>query len=221
MSKRQVASRRRLFQGKTLTSPKTTIWPYSNRKSYMNLWDPFPARVTVRLRYNTSPTITVGTGVATNYVFAANSIFDPDVTGTGHQPYGHDTYATIYNQYQVKKATIVVTAAGNTSCMFGVNISDQAAAYTDFDTIKERKGSKYAVMVSNGPTQTVVNYFTSKFMGNQFQQAATFGANPADLFYFNVWATMPNITDAGADRDFNVAIVYDVEMWDLKPLAQS
>lgn len=174
-----------------------------------------------RLRYSTDISITPTTGAAGIYAFAANSIFDPDVTGVGHQPYGHDTYANIYNHYQVKKATIVVRCTSNTNCIYGVNISDSSGAITDYDLIKERKGCKFTVYNSNGPSQAITNYYTDQFMGNPYQLAATFGNNPADIFYFNVWCTMQTASSTGAARDFQVCITYDVEMWDLKPLSKS
>lgn len=33
--------------------------------------------------------------------FRANSIFDPDATGVGHQPYGRDTLAEVWQSYKV------------------------------------------------------------------------------------------------------------------------
>jgi hypothetical protein len=35
------------------------------------------------------------------YQFAGNGCFDPDITGTGHQPYYWDTYTGVYNYYSV------------------------------------------------------------------------------------------------------------------------
>jgi len=35
------------------------------------------------------------------HLFRANSIFDPDFTGVGHQPLSHDQYALRYSQYRV------------------------------------------------------------------------------------------------------------------------
>lgn len=70
----------------------------------------FPARKTVALRY--VQTVSLDPSAATNaiQVFRANSIFDPDYTGTGHQPMFRDNYATIYNEYKVNHSTITMVA---------------------------------------------------------------------------------------------------------------
>lgn len=43
-----------------------------------------------------------------NYIFKVNSLFDPDLTGVGHQPRGLDQWAAFYRQYKVHavKATV-------------------------------------------------------------------------------------------------------------------
>lgn len=44
----------------------------------------------------------------TAYTFRTNSLFDPDYTSTGHQPYGYDSLAAQYSRYLVYKSTIRV-----------------------------------------------------------------------------------------------------------------
>ncbi len=55
----------------------------------------------------TSSTVTSGAGA--HYVFRLNNIYDPDLTGTGHQPYGFDVMALIYNRYRVNSVRWEVT----------------------------------------------------------------------------------------------------------------
>lgn len=207
--------------GAVRTKPRARIWPYATKKNYMQLWDPFPAKQMARLRYSTDISITPTTGAAGFYVFRANSIFDPDQSGVGHQPYGHDTYSTIYSKYQVKKATITVTPTSNTNCIYGVNLANAAGATGDFDLVKEKKGARFSVYNSNGPSNSVVNWYDDKLFPNQAGADADFGSNPDDQMYFNVWCTMPTSTTAGAQRDFQVTITYDVMLFDLKVLAKS
>lgn len=54
-------------------------------------------------------------GQFASYVFRGNSLFDPDFTGTGHQPYGFDQWNNFYERYTVVGCSIRVQAFTNTS----------------------------------------------------------------------------------------------------------
>lgn len=74
------------------------------------LWVPlFPARVTKKLRYATSATLSCSAvGTVSGRVFVANGLFDPDYTGTGHQPMGFDQMMLSYDHYYVTASKIEV-----------------------------------------------------------------------------------------------------------------
>lgn len=61
------------------------------------------------LRYFDIVSVNPSTGNAADYVFSANGVFDPDVTGTGHQPRGFDQLTTLYDSFVVTKSTIRAT----------------------------------------------------------------------------------------------------------------
>lgn len=65
----------------------------------------------VSLKYVDNIAYSMLTGVAQNNVFNLNSIFDPDRTGGGHQPYGFDQLVAMYNRYRVLKVSWVVSVA--------------------------------------------------------------------------------------------------------------
>lgn len=71
--------------------------------SHYNGADPFPPSQVVKMKYTETRVLTTGTSgiYGTEYAFRLNSIFDPNFTGTGHQPYGHDQMALLYNKYKV------------------------------------------------------------------------------------------------------------------------
>lgn len=78
----------------------------------------------VHLKYSDTFAISSAAGVQTAYTFNLNSIFDPNSTGGGHQPYGRDQLATLYNYYQVYRCSWRIsvlnttsTAAGSTNTM--------------------------------------------------------------------------------------------------------
>jgi hypothetical protein len=73
------------------------------------LADPFPPRRVLQLTYANNLSISSnGTAglMGTAQTYRLNSLFDPDLTGTGTQPYGYDTLATIYQQYKVNRVRV-------------------------------------------------------------------------------------------------------------------
>jgi len=78
-----------------------------NQLSAYNRLDPFPAHVTRDLTYAELFQFTTGTAgiYGTQQSMRMNSIFDPNYTGTGHQPYGRDTMNTLYSRYRVDRCS--------------------------------------------------------------------------------------------------------------------
>jgi len=60
----------------------------------------------VRHRYNEGIRMNTNAGVASTYTFMLNSVYDPNHTGTGHQPIGFDQMAAIFQKYYVVGARV-------------------------------------------------------------------------------------------------------------------
>lgn len=103
---------------------------------------PFPRSRITRHRY--VDTVTMATngvpGVPQYYIYRANSTYDPDLTGTGHQPMFRDEMANIYTNYTVLNAYIKVTFyQGDTAQMhYAVIASNDAALTNDPLVLKEQ-----------------------------------------------------------------------------------
>ena len=85
--------------------------PYSFRPSNMPVTGfQLPSR-RVKMRYvaHLEPSAAVA-GNAWFNTFSLNSTFDPDRTGVGHQPWGRDQMATLYNTYRVVGCKVTVNA---------------------------------------------------------------------------------------------------------------
>jgi hypothetical protein len=89
--------------------------------------DPFPPLMNTKLRYAYNFQLDSATGFAqifgTEQVFRLNSLFDPDLTNTGHQPFGYDQLTPIYGRYRVRACEVEVE-------FFGSNTDDLVAALT-------------------------------------------------------------------------------------------
>lgn len=199
---------------------KTQMWPL--QKYYApRYYDPFPYRQFAILRYCESISLTTGIGTSAAHYWRANGIFDPNQTGTGHQPYGHDQYASIYNHYQVMEAIITMTPTQGNDMQYGINLTDDTTGEIDFDTIKEEKGCVWCASTQDTAGTTVTAKFNTKSYVNKYQQSALFGASPADSFYFQTWLTGRASAAASISNAFAITITYKVMMWEPKSLGQS
>lgn len=73
--------------------------------------DPFPSRKRHVLTYSQTQqfTTTGGNTFGTEQVFNLNNLYDPDFSGTGHQPYGFDQITPLYLRYKVDAAKVSLT----------------------------------------------------------------------------------------------------------------
>jgi len=112
----------------------------------------FPARSRKNLRYSTNFALTTTAGAVTSYVFRANDLFDPDFTGSGHQPMGFDQMMLSYNHFVVVRSRIRVTFKSYGSVDQTVCIRQDATStpLTVIDRILEFGGLVTADLPSSG-----------------------------------------------------------------------
>lgn len=107
-------------------------------------WQPvFPASITKRLRYSTSFTASTTSGaISAVQVFRANDLFDPDFTGTGHQPMGFDQLMQWYNHFCVvwAKITIVAKSTSATTPTICLRVDGDSSVLTVIDRVVEIGG---------------------------------------------------------------------------------
>lgn len=138
--------------------------------------------------------------LTSNQAFRANGIFDPDYTGAGHQPLGHDQWNTFYNHYLVVGSKISVTmvpsvATGNGMTLIGCWLTANANLPTTNMTemMEKNRGMFQLDYLRNTRCKRVVcKYSPRKFFNvkdtkdNLTRIGASFGANPSDVAIFNV-----------------------------------
>jgi hypothetical protein len=192
------------------------------------------------LYYEYQITLTGASGILDTHYFSANGIFDPDITGTGHQPIGFDQAMLFFEQYVVFRSTITVTFKNNaagTGVRCGVFLNPDTSNPT-ISGVMENGYMKSAVVngtesANSGPgfhnMKTVslscdsVAYFDSKSrklhaMRDTF--SGTSAANPSEQVYFGIFAF--NMVSATTyELFFDVMISYDVRFWEPRKVAAS
>lgn len=198
------------------------------RKTYLknNALTPIPQRYFTKMKYSE----TVSTTAAGTYAFNLNDLFDPNRTGIGHQPYGHDTLATLYNRYRVISCGYRITCNAQTNgntVQMAVMPANELIAFTSVSEMRENPRSKYTLASGGGPSQTIsgkvyipslVGRSKAQYMADDRYQAQ-FGSSPSELAILNIKTA--NGADVDQASNIQVLLEYTVECFDMKHLAQS
>lgn len=217
--------------GQKKSSKKTDYKRYDNNPRYfVSMGRQFlPKMLKQTMCYFDEPSINMalGTGTSTIYQISCNSLFDPNATGTGHQPYGFDQISALYDHYTVVSSRIKVTPCiapdvANGVVAFFMWIDDDTSTSTTVTTNVERTSSKTIYMcpatgwVSNG-TGTLYHSWSAKeafgpgtLADSTMQGSAT--TSPTEQQYFSLGMFNPQVI-AMANCFFAVEVEYDV-IWD-------
>lgn len=204
----------------------------------------FPDSVQVKLRYVSFIRLNASPATPDQHLFRCLSVFDPDLTGVGHQPMYFDQWSGIYTKYTVKGAKCKMSwmpGSGNlgnsTAGLWGIYVSTNTTGinvFTDTTGILEANNSsnmRIAGILNSGLTNpskqaTVSKYFsTRKFFGitdpnDGNAYSAETGTNPQQEAYFCCYQADINGNDPGA-QEYYVEIDYIVEFRDRRPIDQS
>lgn len=188
----------------------------------------------VRFVYADSQGFTVDGGVggsAGSYVFSANGLFDPNITGIGHQPLGFDQMMVFYDHYTVLRAKISVwyTNTDAVAQYVGVYANDiNTGLPADVNRIIENGKGAYSVLGGLGSsaatkcltyTCDIANYL-GKPNGLDSENKGSAAANPSEGVFFVVWCG-PMTADDRALCRIGVRIEYEAILHETKSAVQS
>lgn len=200
---------------------------------------PMPNNFGAKLRYAETFTIDPGTvGVAGVHVFSANGLYDPNITGVGHQPRGFDQLMTMYDHYTVVGSKITATfstagiAGAGGPLLVGVAVKDSDSVYTDKNDYMEGRNVVSRVLdrsaVDNESHSLVLKkaYSTRKFLGiskplSNSLIRGTSGANPSEQAYFHLFSAIVTGTADAPVIEVSVVIDYLVVFTEPKQPSQS
>lgn len=197
-----------------------------------------PDRLKIKFRF-TEIISMVSTGGALNYYqWRGNSLFDPDLTGAGAQPYGFDQWSSFYQYYRVLGSSITVTpiappaaAAGfGSSIVYGI-YPHNTITNTPASGIQslERPYRKWTMLSGAKGYSSVKNYMTTaKIFGetkqsvmseDNYQAANT--TNPTNQWQWTVFMFTGDTASNSATIPFYVTITYYTVLSDRAQLAVS
>ncbi|AYP28762.1 MAG: putative capsid protein [Cressdnaviricota sp.] len=189
--------------------------------------------VMANLTYSESTYFTSATGVPNVFVWNLNSVYDPNRTGTGHQPKGFDQYAALYSKYRVTKVKYTVYLSNQTSYDSAVCVAPTNFLLSSSmppDVMNEFPGAQfeYCPRVTVGlPKELKGSVDLAKLTGRDSKSyladdiyASDVATSPSELMMLNI--AIQDVTGAqSVTVYYNIKLQYQVLFFDPKDPGQS
>lgn len=201
-----------------------------------SLPDGLPSRLFTVLAYNDRITLTQGTaGLPAVHVFRLNSLFDPDLTGVGHQPRYHDALlgatgsTSIYHRYRVHACEWdirVVNADANVEHTFVVVPTPSGGLFSsssDIDAICEAPYAVRQILAANDSGSNARTFkggiMIKKLEGlndlsSRDSLSSEAGSNPGTTCYLNLVACSVSEAQAIGQVHVDITLRYKCELWE-------
>lgn len=188
------------------------------KKSVIPWYTPQPTRALVKLRYCDVATITSTAGASNTSQYNISSLYDPDYTYTGHQPYLYDQISSLFQAYCVKSVIIKMKCTACTTPM-RVNVwprFNNASTTTNLSLGEEYKFSSNFMVGIEG-TSKVFKYNLPAICGAPFETYKNLGAqsvmtaSPSASTYWNLQVRTADLTSSGT-LAFDLEIIFIAEV---------
>lgn len=167
---------------------------------------PFPTYYKCKMYYShvlTALTPQAVTGfLGTEQIFRLNSLYDPDYSGTGQQPYGFDQMASLYRKYKVNGVKIDVTIynpnedgvlvgaliqpPGGTATLTGKTMEDIAELPMCTYRVLHNTGTQRSHFSQYMPINKLAGISPLQFKANIEDFASLCTTSPAQFPYFRI-----------------------------------
>lgn len=188
-------------------------------------------RYRAKLNYYAPVSLSTGAGSAGTYIYSANGLFNPDITGTGHQPMPFDQIMLSFEHYCVVAARMTVNFrnsstvntvcvglslnAGPTAVSTVINLIENGVMVRDRLTVSPSSdmAKTISIPISIGKFGAVPSLLSNPdFSGN-------IANNPVEQSYFHLSVWCPDSGSAVSGIIAEVFIEYD--SWFMEPRKNS
>lgn len=179
-----------------ISNPRVSIVPTGGQFSVVNT-PILPPLMQRRLKYVQKYEYNPGAQVD-DHVWQCSSLYDPDTTGTGHQPYGFDQLSALYYKYRVRKTrfsfTWTNTAAGAGTVILYPSFTTTSIVTPTCQEIPGAVWAQFTTAAAGQPSVTIcIDIDHAKFLGRtraDFEAddlyAANYGSSPTIGMYIHV-----------------------------------
>lgn len=186
----------------------------------------FNTAVRKRLTYYDSGSISVNVGAMASYVFSVNGLYDPNITGTGHQPAGFDQMMVFFDHYVVvfSKATVSwANATAGQTVQVALSLNSTVTATTDPTILNETgyitRDWLNVAGTNDGLKTSSMACNVARYQGvpNPRDDPELWGsalANPTEQSYFNLsaWDVV-----SGGSSTVRFQIMIEFDAWFIEP----
>lgn len=202
---------------------KNAIWNFRTAGNKA----PIANKMRATLRYAQQVPLNATTSPV-GHTFALNGLYDPDISGVGHQPMGFDQYMAFYQKYRVNKVKVnawfVNDTDASTSCQYvGLQIHENSGwSPADCETILERGRCCFKPVgprtSSLSAAHLAISWDAEKWYdaSKDGEYQGTSSANPVEICYVTAWAA----GDFPAENPDAIAVmvILDFDVTFLNPL---
>lgn len=190
---------------------------------------PVPIRFPVKMTYVEQFTINPGAGTCATYVFSGNGLYDPNITGTGHQPRGFDQLMALYDHYVVvgSKATCKYSTADVVSVACCLAVTDSGSTSTDINNYMEHRTNRHTITGADSSSRTLTiassprTYLGRSKVLSDPELKGTSSANPSEGYFFHVAAEATDGSSDPGSMSCLMTIEYSVVFIEPKRINQS
>lgn len=196
-------------------------------------WMPiFPPSITKTLRYSTTFAAASASGaISSTQVFRANDLFDPDYSGTGHQPMGFDQLMLWYNHFTVRTAKITLLCQNlGSATVVCLRVDGDLTPITVIDRVVEIGGCVLETLEGKGVTGANKKVSMSvdiarlqgvsqKTITADANLRGTAAASPSEVTYFHV--TTWNTTGITTSTEIDVMLEQTATFFEPRAITES
>lgn len=184
---------------------------------------PMPNKFRTKMKYVMYGSMDPGAGLYSEQVFNALSLYDPDVTGAGHQPRGFDQTMTMYQLFQVTNCLVRIQVVGGPTAtgqpgVIALSASQDNSSYisSGFDFF-EQPSVVYSFMNNDASVskELKLNIIPHTFLGIDKEDASLKGgpgASPSQALYVRfTYASTDLSAENPGPISYIATLVYDAE----------
>jgi len=189
-----------------------------------------PDQLRVKHKYVETYPLTSTSGAMGQFVFSANGMYDPNITGAGVQPLYFDQLAALYDHYTVVSSKCTITCMQSSSaiptiCAL-VKDDDTGNVYASINGSISNDTTSWGYSTYNNPPLKLVKFYNSgrtygvRDLAGDPTMSGTSAANPTEQTYFRFIIQSSDFTTTSS-VNFTVEIEYDAIWRERKEVAES